>query len=90
MVRKWKKFYTSIFTVKENIAYINLDISEKGLEKYRTSEDYLNLLENILSLQNPVRRSDGKTISLLEIINRDEYIITNDNSKKMILILCME
>ena len=69
-----------------------MDISEEGLTKYNSEEDYLQELKNILSLDNPVSDDDGLVCdrskkSLLSIINKEGYIITNDNYKKMILIL---
>ena len=76
-----------IFIIKEKMEYVDLDISEKGLSNYKCSEDYLDKLKEILSLENPVIKDDSDKISLLEIIKKDDYIITNDNFKKMVLIL---
>ena len=76
-----------IFIIKEKMEYVDLDISEKGLSNYKCSEDYLDKLKEILSLENPVIKDDSDKISLLEIIKKDDYIITNDNFKKMVLII---
>ena len=72
--------------------FVEMDISEEGLTKYNSEEDYLQELKNILSLDNPVSDDDGLVCdrskkSLLSIINKEGYIITNDNYKKKILIL---
>ena len=60
------------------------------LEMFKKLE-YLEVFKKILDLDNPVRpdeNNDKKLISLLEIIDKDEYVITADNFRKMILILC--
>ena len=71
--------------------FVEMDISEEGLKNYNSEEDYLEKLKEILSLDNPVSDYDFECNkskkSLLSIINKDGYIITNDNFKKMILIL---
>ena len=73
---------------------MNISDSEEGLKKYHSSIDFLRELKNILFLDNPVgdekkniKNIKDKKISLLEIINRDQYVITPDNFRKMILIL---
>jgi len=53
--------------------------------------EYLEILKKILDLDNPVlpnENNDEKLISLLEIIDKDDYVMTTDNFRKMILILC--
>ena len=78
-----------IFIIKEKKEYVSLNISDSELEKnINESQDYyLVTLKEILSLENPIDNDNTNKISLREIINRDDYIITNDNFKKMILIL---
>ena len=52
--------------------------------------EYLEILKKILDLDNPVKPDKNKNKnlkSLLEIIEEDNYIITIDNFRKMILIL---
>ena len=52
--------------------------------------EYLKILKIILDLKNPLTPEDenpNNLISLLEILDKDEYIITIDNFRKMILIL---
>ena len=80
-----------IFIMEKIHKYVDLNISNDYLQKkYKNPVDYLKTLKKILLLKNPVdpkeANHEGK-ISLLEIINKDEYVITNDNFKKMILIL---
>ena len=58
-------------------------------EKFEKLE-YLMILKKILDLENPVdpdKKKDKNIKSLLEIIEEDNYIITIDNFRKMILIL---
>ena len=65
-----------------------MDISKDLLTKYKNTKDYLKVLKKILNLENPIDNEiekDKKT--LLEIINENEYVIKNDNFKKMVLIL---
>ena len=60
------------------------------LEMFKKLE-YLEIFKKILDLDNPVKpdeNNDKKLISLLEIIDKDDYVITTDNFRKMILILC--
>ena len=76
-----------IFIQKEEKKYIQLNISKKELKLYTSQIDFLKSLKNILYLPNPVESTEDGKISLLEIIKRDNYVITSDNFKKMILIL---
>ena len=63
-------------------------------QDYVEKVEYLNILKEILNLKNPVEKNntpdgneDNKLISLLDIIDKDEYVMTIDNFRKMILIL---
>jgi len=53
--------------------------------------EYLKILKTILDLENPVgikeKSSNSNLISLQEIIEKGDYVITIDNFRKMILIL---
>ena len=50
--------------------------------------DFLEVFKNILELENPVEKENkSKLMSLKEIIDKDNYVITRDNFKKMMLIL---
>ena len=69
-----------IFIIKEEMKYNKLDISDNGLTQYKDSKAFLEKLKEILNLNIDIN-------SLLEIINRDQYVITQDNFRKMILIL---
>ena len=67
---------------EENMKGMPIEIFEKF--------EYLNILKTILDLENPVRTDEktGETLkSLQEIVEKDDYIITMDNFRKMILIL---
>jgi energy-coupling factor transporter ATP-binding protein EcfA2 len=64
-------------------------MEKMSLEMFKKLE-YLKILKKILDLDNPVKPSennDKQLISLLEIIDKDDYVITPDNFRKMILIL---
>ena len=63
--------------------------NELSLEVFKKLE-YLNILRTILDLKNPLisdEENPNDLISLVEILDKDEYIITMDNFRKMILIL---
>ena len=47
----------------------------------------MGVLKEILELENPIEPDGKGLISLLEIVNKDKYVITRDNFRKMILIL---
>ena len=85
---------------KEKKKYYKLYLSDEYLSKKSKSSDYLIELKTILLLDNPIEidEKDKKVekkenykksglIPLSEIINKDNYVITNDNFRKMILIL---
>jgi len=57
-----------------------------SLEQFKKLE-YLEIFKKILDLDNPVEPEGEKIISLLEIIDKDDYVLTTDNFRKMILIL---
>ena len=58
-------------------------------EKYRDSKAYLNFMKSILNIPNEVEQDKDNLKSLLSIIEEknNNYVITNDNFKKMILLL---
>ena len=85
-----KKDYKNhlIFIMGKIHKYTDLDISNGYLQKkYINPVDYLNILKKIFLLNNPVEPNHEGKVYLLEIINRDEYVIKIVNFKKMILIL---
>ena len=65
---------------------------EYPLEKFEKIE-YLRILKKILDLESPVinkkndKKRDKNIKSLFQIIEEDDYVITKDNFRKMILIL---
>ncbi len=61
-------------------------LSPENFEKLQ----YLKILKTILDLENPVKpdkKKDNNLKSLLEILEENDYVITIDNFRKMILIL---
>ena len=82
------------FISKEKRIYNKLFIhtkDSKESKKYRNSKDYLESFKAVLNLPNEVEKevekNDIKYKSLLSIIENNNYVITNDNFKKMILLL---
>ena len=52
-----------------------------------SSYEYLKALKEILNLPNEIEKDSDDKKSLLSILKKDEYIITNDIFKKLILII---
>ena len=88
-----------IFIIKEKMIYDKLYIptkdqnKNKDSRKYENSQDYLKRIKEILNLPNNVEKDeekDGiKLKSLLSIIEEknNNYVITIDNFKKMVLLI---
>ena len=82
-----------IFINKEKKEANFLMIPETSSKKYQSSKDYLQKLKEIMGLPNEVENDKDKEKiklkSLLSILDykTDNYVITNDNFKKMVLIL---
>ena len=61
-----------------------------GKEKVRENKSdnhiYLGMLKSFLNLQNDIEKDIGENKSLLSILNSDNYILTNDIFRKMVLI----
>ena len=88
-----------IFIIKEKMIYDKLYIptkdsnKSKDTRKYENSKDYLKRIKEILNLPNNVEKDeekDGKMLkSLLSIIEEknNNYVITIDNFKKMVLLI---
>ena len=71
---------------KKSISF-KIDISD---DKFENKEYYLKKLKDILDLENPIKSSEsnGKNLkALIDILDEDNYIITNDNFRKMVLII---
>ena len=82
-----EKYDTPLIFINKTIDnYIEVNLSDKYL-KNKTQEDYLNELKPILSIFNPKISFEKGNKFLLELFQKDNYVITNDNFKKMILIL---
>ena len=83
-----EKYDSPIIFINKEKLLITVDISDEGLKKCINSEDFLKILKKILYLENPIdKEKNNEKISLTEIIERDKYVITQDNFRKMILIL---
>ena len=88
-LRNMKLVTPLIFIIKEKMKYDKLLIPEKDSKEYQNSKDYLKRLKEILNLPNDVDKSEGDLKSLLSIIEEknNNYVITNDNFKKMVLLV---
>jgi len=64
-------------------------IPGKNSEKYNNSKDYLAEFKNILDLPNEIDSDIGEKRSLTSILEEknENYVITNDNFRKMILLI---
>ena len=71
-----------IFIIKEEMRYEKLYIPTKDSEEYKNSKDYLKRFKEILNLPYKIK-------DLLSIIEEENntYVITNDNFKKMVLLV---
>ena len=71
-----------IFIIKEKKIAKKLNIPNKNSKEYENSEDFLNRIKEILNLPYEVK-------DLLNIIEEknNTYVITNDNFKKMVLLV---
>jgi midasin (ATPase involved in ribosome maturation) len=82
-----------IFITRKKNQFCKLMIPETSSKRYKTSEDFLNEIKIILDLPNDVKddkeKGEKKLKSLLSILHykTDNYVITNDNFKKMVLII---
>jgi ABC-type multidrug transport system fused ATPase/permease subunit len=78
-----------IFIIKEKMIYDELLIPTKESYEYKNSKDYLKRIKEILNLPNEVEEDKGEQKSLLSIIEEknNNYVITNDNFKKMVLLV---
>ena len=75
-----------IFLSKEKKTFHQLIISST---EFQSSKDYLKKIKEILDLPNDIEKDEGNKKSLLSILDykTDHYVITNDNFKKMFLLL---
>jgi len=71
-----------IFIIQEKMIYDELYIPEKSSNKYKSSKGYLKKFKKILDLPY----SEETLLSIIEEENNN-YVITNDNFKKMVLLI---
>ena len=77
-----QSYYYILSIKKKYIGFIDFDNNEKKFNNYNyeSSEYFLDILKDILELETPLS-------TLKKIIDQDEYVITNDNFRKMVLII---
>ena len=78
-----------IFIIKEKMIYDKLFIPTKESSDYQNCKDYLKRIKEILNLPNDVEKDEKELKSLISIIEEknNNYVITNDNFKKMVLLV---
>ena len=78
-----------IFIIMEKKRYVPIKIPSIDSKSYSNSDNYLRDIKLALNLENDVGKEKGKLKSLQSILNykSDDYVITNDNFKKMILLV---
>ena len=81
--------YPLFFINKEERALDKIYFQESNFRTYKNSYDYLKRFKDILGLPNDVEKDIGELKSLLSILKGNDinYVITNDNFKKMLLIV---
>ena len=76
-----------IFNFKNKDYMKRLFLSDKAL-KSMSEDNFLEKIKEYTELENPVSKDENsKLISLKEIIQKDNYVITIDNFRKMMLVL---
>ena len=78
-----------IFIIKEKMIYDKFYVPTKITEDYKSNENYLKRMKELLNIKNEVEKDVGELKSLMSILKQDgnNYVITNDNFKKMILLI---
>ena len=78
-----------IFIIKELKIYDKFNVPTKKSDEYKSPESYLKRMKDLLNLPNEVDKDVGDLKSLISIIGQEgnNYVITNDNFKKMILLI---
>ena len=78
-----------IFISKEKKTVHKIIIPERSSTEYQGIKNYLQKMKEILELPNEVEKNVGDKKSLLSILDyqSENYVITNDNFKKMILLV---
>ena len=75
-------YYYILSINKEYIGFTDFNGTQEEKEKFKNANEeyFLSILHDILELETPIEK-------LKEIIDKDEYVITNDNFRKMVLII---
>ena len=73
-----------IFIFEQNNILKRFYVPTRDEQAYPHSKDFLKKFKEIISLPNEIEKDVGDNKSLLSII--DNYVITNDNFRKMILL----
>ena len=82
---EYTKKIEELLSMKDSMKYLQ---KLKELLQYgKGSKDYLRRMKEILNIPNKVSKDDGNLKSLLSIIDKDNYVITDDNFKKMVLLV---
>ena len=78
-----------IYIIKEKLKCEQLQIPDHDSKEYKGSKDYLASIKKFLDLPNDVEKGENGLRSLLSIIEEENnnYVITNDNFRKMILLV---
>ncbi len=78
-----------IFIIKETMRYEELEITKITSKKNISSKDYLSYLKKALFIPNEIEAEKNGLKPLVSILNykTDDYVITNDNFTKMILLV---
>jgi MoxR-like ATPase len=78
-----------IFINEEKMKYESLKIDDIIKNKSNSLKDYLKWMKKMLYIANDVEKEENGLKSLLSILNykTDNYVITNDNFTKMILLV---
>ena len=78
-----------IFIIKEKMIYDKFYVPTKTSVEYKSSEAYLKRMKELLNIPNEVEKDVGGLKSLISIIRQEgnNYVITNDNFKKMTLLI---
>ena len=87
-LRNMENPYILYYFNKEKMSYNILKITD-STEYFKGVKDYLKVLKEMLNLHNKVNDDDGNMKSLLSILREhsDDFVITQENFKKMVLIL---
>jgi hypothetical protein len=78
-----------IFIIKETMKYEELEITKITSKENVGLKDYLSYLKKVLYIPNEIENDKNGLKSLVSILNykTDDYVITNDNFTKMILLI---